>query len=184
MIDETKLTDRYRVFSVDGLLHVAAVKGVLGMIAAVTGVGGVGRWLMCFLLGLSVVGSPQVLAQLTVEDAYVRGLPPGQSVTAAYMSLHNSSSAPLRIMQASTSLADSVEFHGHSHDDGVMRMRRQASLQVPAEGVLRLEPGHLHMMLLGLQRPLSDGEMVPLRLCGEGFPCLDLQVPVVSVLRE
>ena len=142
------------------------------------------RWFAVMLACLGLCGAPSLLAQLSVSDAYVRGLPPGQSVTSAYLSLHNAGEEPLRVLQVSTPLAESIEFHRHSHDEGVMRMRRQDSLLVPAGGVLQLVPGQLHLMIFGLQRTLRDGELIPLRLCGEGFSCLDVQVPVVGVLRE
>ena len=121
-------------------------------------------------------------AQLSVGEGHVRGLPPGQTVTSAYMTLLNSGEDELIVLQVSTPVAQSVEFHSHEHRDGVMRMRREDALLVPPRGKLSLEPGSLHLMLFGLKRQLHDGEMISLRLSGEGFSCVDTQLPVVGVL--
>jgi putative membrane protein len=49
--------------------------------------------------------------------------------------------------------------------DGVLRMRAAVGgLELPAEGELRMAPGGIHVMLEGLDRPLSAGARVPLVL--------------------
>ena len=66
----------------------------------------------------------------------------------------------------------------------MMSMRQVDKLVVPGGGELRLESGHLHLMLIGLRQALSEGDQVSLQLCGEGFACVQLTLPVVSVLNE
>jgi copper(I)-binding protein len=52
-----------------------------------------------------------------------------------------------------------------SMDGGVMRMRElKQGIVVPAQGHLRLAPGGLHLMLVGLKAPLEQGGKVPLTL--------------------
>ncbi len=54
-------------------------------------------------------------AELSLVDGYVRGLPPGQSVTAAFMTLRNSGDEELVLTTASTSvgeLSDRVRLWG------------------------------------------------------------------------
>jgi copper(I)-binding protein len=48
--------------------------------------------------------------------------------------------------------------------DGVMRMRPVEALLVPAHGEAVLEPGGLHVMLMGLGDPLVEGNSLPLTL--------------------
>ena len=124
------------------------------------------------------------LAQLVVEDGYVRGLPPGQEVTAAFMTLRNAGEAELRITGASSPVAERAEFHAHRHVDGMMRMQLQPEVILPARAALRLEPGRLHLMLIGLHRQLQPGETVPIILQGDGFDRLQVELPVVSVVDE
>lgn len=123
-------------------------------------------------------------AQLNVEEGYVRGLPPGQAVTAAFLVFQNSGPAPLRVTEASSPAAARVEFHEHSHENGMMRMREVEALVIPAGGILRLAPGQIHLMLIGLHGPLAEGDQVPFTFGGEGFDSLAVSLPVVSVINE
>jgi copper(I)-binding protein len=45
-----------------------------------------------------------------------------------------------------------------------MRMREVDAIPVPARGAVTLRPGGLHLMLIGLTRPLAAGETVPVTL--------------------
>ena len=102
--------------------------------------------------------------------AWVRLPPPNLSVTAAYMTLGNSGDEDLTVVAAESPIAGTVELHEHLQDAaGVMRMRQVASLPLPAGGRLAMEPGGLHLMLIGLHQPLADGEIVPVTLhLGDG----------------
>lgn len=43
-------------------------------------------------------------------------------------------------------------------------MRNTKFLEIPPRGQLELRPGGKHLMLLGLKRPLKEGEKIPLTL--------------------
>jgi copper(I)-binding protein len=100
---------------------------------------------------------------LTMEEAWVRALPPTQKTTAAYVRLENSGDSALSVIGASTLIADRVEFHTTTEVDGLMRMQRLQSLSIGAGETLELSPGGTHLMLLGLRRMPRPGEDV--RLC-------------------
>lgn len=104
------------------------------------------------------------------EPAWVRLPPPNLSVTAAYMTLSNNGDDDLTVVHAESPLAATVELHEHLQDAaGVMRMRQARSLSLPAGGRLAMEPGGLHLMLIGLYQPLTEGEIVPVTLhLGDG----------------
>jgi copper(I)-binding protein len=57
-----------------------------------------------------------------------------------------------------------VELHEMKMDGDVMRMRQVAAVDVPAGGSVALEPGGLHVMLLGLKAPLKEGDRFPMTL--------------------
>ena len=120
-------------------------------------------------------------AQLVVEEGYVRGLPPGQQVTAAFMTLRNTGTTTLRVSEVYSALAERVEFHAHRHVDGMMRMQQQAELIIPGDTALQLEPGRMHLMLIGLRKELSPGDKVPISFRGQGFDEVQVELPVVSV---
>jgi copper(I)-binding protein len=139
----------------------------------------------CALLVAGLLLAPVLArAELLVEEGYVRGLPPGQKVTAAFMTLTNSGTEDLVLTSGSSAVAEKVEFHQHSHVDGMMRMRQVPELLVPAGGELPLKPGGLHLMLIGLQQVLQEGDTVVLELCAADGGCKAIELPVISVLNE
>lgn len=125
-----------------------------------------------------------VRAELVAEDGFVRGLPPGQTVTAAFMTLKNPGAADLVLTEGRSPVAEKVEFHQHSHEGGMMRMRQLQQLLVPAGGEVTLEPGALHLMLIGLQQVLQEGDTVSIELCAAVEGCETIELPVISVLNE
>ena len=100
---------------------------------------------------------------LVIEDAWVRALPPTQSVTSAYLSVTNPGSAPVAIIGGEAELAGEVQIHTTRDVDGYMRMERLQQLELPPGGSARLAPGGVHLMLMQLQRMPAVGER--LRLC-------------------
>jgi copper(I)-binding protein len=69
-----------------------------------------------------------------------------------------------RLIGASTEVARKAELHNHINDNGVMRMRHVEQVEVPAGGMAMLQPGGLHIMMMGLKKPLIEGESFPLTL--------------------
>jgi len=115
---------------------------------------------------------------IAVSDAYVRAVPPGQPNSAAFMALSNRSAADHALVEVRSDVAQAVELHTHSMKDGMMQMRRVAQIDVPAGGETRLQPGGLHVMLIGLQRDLQPAEAVSLQFEFEDGSLLELSAPV------
>jgi hypothetical protein len=69
-----------------------------------------------------------------------------------------------------------------SVENGVMRMRRVETLHWVAGQEIRMAPGGMHLMLIGLQHPLLAGQQVELELttvAGDGKPSTtSLRLPV------
>jgi hypothetical protein len=120
---------------------------------------------------------------LTIEDAYVRGLPPGQTTTAAFFSLKNNSDTSISLKSISSPVAGKVEVHETRNVDGQMQMRKVDDLTLTPGQRIELKPNGKHLMLMGLTAPLKEGDKVSLRLCFTEF-CRMLELPVVSVLQE
>lgn len=118
------------------------------------------RRLLYFLLA---VASP-AFADLVVENPSAGATPPGASVGGGYMLIRNTGSAPDKLVGASSPMSERVEMHVSSSEGGVVRMRQQENLTVPAKGRLELKPGGGHLMLVGLKQPLKPGDTVVLTL--------------------
>ena len=101
---------------------------------------------------------------LQASDGWMRVPPPGVSVTAGYLVLHNNSDAEQEVVTLSSSRAERVELHSHTHVDGVMRMRKIDSYSLAAGESLTLKPGGYHLMLFGIDQSLQPGESVPIEI--------------------
>ncbi len=138
------------------------------------------------LLSVSVffISVPVVQAELQIQDGYVRGLPPGQPVTAAFMRLVNTADSAVEIIAAATDSAERAEIHAHRHHNGMMSMEQVPSITVPANGVFVLAPGEHHLMLINLHRPLAEGDTVNIELRSSSGGVVSAELPVRSVLSE
>jgi len=60
----------------------------------------------------------------------------------------------------------------------VMKMRPLAGLDIPAGQSVTLKPGGEHIMLMGLNGPLREGQSFPLTLTFEKAGAREVTVPV------
>jgi copper(I)-binding protein len=102
---------------------------------------------------------------ITIESAWARATAPGQSATAAYLTIVNAGGGDRLV--AVSSPAGQASLNSTSMDGGVMRMRRLDSLDIPANSTVELEPGAIHLMITGLHRPLGAGQQLPIELARE-----------------
>ena len=105
---------------------------------------------------------------VTVEQPWARAATrpadaPG-GTSAVYLTLRNTGSVDDRLLGASSDVADLTEVHRTTVEDGVMRMRPAGPQDLPAGGVLTLQPGGLHVMLIDLRRDLTAGERLTVTL--------------------
>ena len=109
---------------------------------------------------MCMAGGPVWAGTFGIHAPTVRMVPPGQSVSAAFMILHNHGMKDRSVVAAYSDVADVVELHNHITEDGMMKMRRVDAIVVPGHGEVVLQPGGFHMMLIGLTRSLEMGEKV------------------------
>lgn len=81
-----------------------------------------------------------------------------------YMILANHGPAPDSLEKVETPAAQRVEMHSSSMVAGVMSMKQEAQVVVPAGGRTIFGPGAYHLMLIGLNKPLRAGDHVPATL--------------------
>ena len=124
------------------------------------------RFLAIALFALSAI-VPTAMADediLIARDAYAFQTTSAQRNGAAFMQLHGLTSSDLTLTHASSDIAERIEIHTMSFEDGIMEMRRLDSLAVPTDATVTLEPTGKHIMLIGLKSALVKGESFPLTL--------------------
>jgi copper(I)-binding protein len=126
-------------------------------------------------------GASAAYAQtVKVENAWARATVPGQTTGGVYIDLTSAKDAVL--VAAGTPAAERAELHSMTMDGGVMRMRALPRVELPAGRTVKLAPGGMHVMLVGLKQPLKAGETIPVTLSvqssGTSVTTLTLSVPV------
>lgn len=100
--------------------------------------------------------------QMNVSDIWARpGLAGGNS--AVYFVITNRTTATDSLISASSDVADAVELHMTSMQDGNMHMMQQQEVPIQV-GETEFQPGGLHVMLIGLKKDLNPGDTFPLTL--------------------
>ena len=118
---------------------------------------------------------------ITVEQAWARATPGGARTGAAYMTLINSGASTDRLLSATTPVADQVQFHKETEDNGVSRMREVHNVERSPGGKIIFKPSEMHMMIVGLKQPLTEGQTFPLTLQFEKAGKIDLTIPIEKV---
>lgn len=137
------------------------------------------KFLSLFLL----FSSYSVLANVVVEQPYVRAMPSSAVNSAAFMVLSNHSEQSLKLLSATSPVAKVVELHTHKMENGVMKMRQIPFIEIPARGKTTLAPGGLHIMLMGLLKPVNEGDEVKLELSFSDGSVQSIQVAVKKVMH-
>lgn len=120
--------------------------------------------------------SPQ--AAIHVENAWARSTPPGAKTAAAYMTVVNTGHDADRLVAAATPVAGEADIHRTSEENGVMKMRPAGPLDVKPGSPITLSPGGLHVMMMDLKKPLTDGQDFPLTLVFEKAGKIQVNVHV------
>ena len=131
---------------------------------------------------VSVKMSPldQSNAAFIVEEPFLRSSLPTSTSAAAFLVLSNQTGRDDRLVGARSDLAGRVELHSHTQDaDGVMRMGEIEAGVPLADGVTHVfARGGDHLMFMGLQEPLTQGQLVTVTLEFETAGDVAITVPV------
>lgn len=111
-------------------------------------------------------------AALTFEDGWVRVSEFSDhagGMTGAFAKITNNTADDITLIGGSAVDAAKVEIHEVVMLDGEMKMQaKEGGIVIPAGESVTLEPGGLHVMLMGLKKPILDGDMITVTLDFEG----------------
>ena len=102
---------------------------------------------------------------LVISQAWSRATPKGAKTGGGYLTIENKGSAADRLIGGSADFAGSVQVHEMSMDNGVMKMRPvQGGLEIKPGQTVELKPQGLHIMFVGLKKPLKQGDHLKVTL--------------------
>ena len=140
----------------------------LAMVAAVTVAGSGIAQAADYKVGTIVVSEPWARASAS----------PMAKAGAAYATLVNAGQEMDRLLAAESPSAGKVELHTVLMEGGVMKMRQVKAIEIhPGEPTV-LQPGGLHIMLMGLHAPLKMGEMLTVTLTFEEAGKITVEAPI------
>jgi copper(I)-binding protein len=115
-------------------------------------------------LALLTIAIPGFAQSLHVTDAWIKNLPPAVPMRAGYMQLMNHDGNTATIVSISSDAFKKVEIHQTMNNDGMMSMHQIKTLVLEAHGMISLEPGGMHLMLMKPTRALKIGDEVEILL--------------------
>jgi periplasmic copper chaperone A len=118
---------------------------------------------------------------IAVTDAWARATPGGARTGAVYLTLVNHDADGNRLVGVATPVADEAQLHVESVENGIMKMRPLAGVEVKPGATTVLKPGASHIMLMGLKQPLKEGESFPLTLDFAKGGKREVQVKVAKI---
>jgi periplasmic copper chaperone A len=127
-------------------------------------------WVM-LLLANAVAANAQAGGHLVVEQAWIRGAPPGAMMLAGYATLYNEGDAPLTLTGADSADFGSVSMHESVVENGVESMRPLGRLDIAPGARVKFSPGGRHFMLMRPTHALKSGDKVKIHIAtdsGEG----------------
>jgi copper(I)-binding protein len=132
------------------------------------------RGLLVMSLLLAVL--PARGAGLDAGEVWARASIPGTGTAAVYGSFTNHGDEPVTIRSVSAGVAASAMLHESVMEGDMMKMKHLPSLTIPPGATVRLEPGGMHIMLMGLKRQLRQGDRFPMTLVLDDGSTVELTV--------
>jgi periplasmic copper chaperone A len=110
--------------------------------------------MLAWLMGLMPL---QLFGEIRMEAGWTRGTAVGSDRIAVYGEVINDTEQAVRIVDLAMTGSARVMLHESVLENGRMRMRHVDGLVVAPQSRVRLEPLGLHLMVMGLERPLKVG---------------------------
>jgi copper(I)-binding protein len=106
---------------------------------------------------------------LTVNETWARPASIGEN-GAVYFVIQNDTTSDDALISVSTDIASAAEaYMSMMNDQGVVSMKMQEAVQIPASVSVTFKPGGLHIMLVDLKQNLKVGDTFTLILTSECF---------------
>jgi hypothetical protein len=119
---------------------------------------------------------------LEIDNPWTRATPRGSPVAGAYMTIVNKGTGPDRLIGGSMVGASQFQVHQMIEEAGVARMRPvEGGLEIKPGQTVELRPSGYHIMVMGLQQPLQQGQPVKGTLMFEKAGKVDIEFAVLPL---
>ena len=122
---------------------------------------------------------------IEVTNAWVRavggmsGMGGSDSAAGLFMTIQNHTGAADKLIKVETDAAKMAQIHLSEVDaNGVSSMHEVNGVEIPAGGSAELKPGSYHVMLMGLNQELKEGDQVTFTLTFQNAGSVTVKAPV------
>lgn len=113
-------------------------------------------------------GPAVTLGALEISGGFTRATLPNAPVGGGFLTITNTGAEGDRLVSASAPIAKETQIHEMAMEGDVMKMRQlKDGLDLPAGETVTLEPGGFHLMFMGLNGAIAEGDVVPVTLTFE-----------------
>lgn len=137
-----------------------------------------GKFFTFIILLLSMANNVYAQSAITIEEGYIKESIPGSDITAAFMTINNTSDKAITLQNISGALSDRIEIHEHSMAGGMMRMRQVDNITIDAHSKIVLQPSGLHLMIFALKKQITEKDIIPFTLYFSNDTEINIQLPV------
>ncbi len=116
---------------------------------------------------------------VVIKDLWIRAVPPSLKNTALFMVIENKSDKEDVLVSVKTDIAKMSMIHKTINENGIMKMVHVHELKIPPYSKIELKPGGIHIMLMGLKRPLKEGEKISIELIFKNAGSIKIKAPVL-----
>ena len=88
----------------------------------------------------------------------------GAKSAAGYLIIRNHDDEEFNLLQVSTTIGRAMLHETTTTKEGIVKMEHLMKVNIPAGDELIMQPGSIHIMIMGLSRPLIVGEKIPATL--------------------
>ncbi|MHA1524433.1 MAG: copper chaperone PCu(A)C [Alphaproteobacteria bacterium] len=129
---------------------------------------------------LGASAGSQAHQAIAVQDIWARATATLAKVGGAYMTIRNSGNNADKLIGVASPVCAHAGLHQSLMENDIMKMRAVDAIEIPAGGMVMLKPGGYHIMLMGLTKPLKQGETFPITLTFEKFGDVNFVVKIMK----
>lgn len=121
------------------------------------------------------------IGDLTIDHPWARASAGKAKNGAAYLTIINKGYEADNLVKVVSPAARTASLHNNIMEGQIMKMVPVKAITARPGKPAMLKPGGLHIMLMGLKRPLKEGEMLPITLTFEKAGSVDVMFMVKKV---
>ena len=120
---------------------------------------------MTIMVSYQLVWSQNVKKNtIEIEHPYIIKPFSGAKSAAAYLIIRNHDDEEFNLLQVTTTIGRAMLHETTTTDEGVVKMEHLVRVNIPEGDELIMQPGGIHIMIMGISKPLLVGEEIPATL--------------------